>query len=160
MLRKSPKYLPRNGLNAYGFTLIELMVVVAIIGVLASIAYPSYMSSVQKSKRTGAKVAIMEVAQAQERYFSLNMRYADSMLTLGLGDADEYGISVSGLQSNGSTACSAINCVTYTIKAKVKTGVSQANDSPCQLFTLTHTGVQAANNAIDGTGTDTSTTCW
>jgi len=154
------KQLPKCLSKAYGFTLIELMVVVAIIGVLAAIAYPSYTTSVQKSKRTGAKVAVMEVAQAQERFFSINMRYAPDMTTLGLGNTDNYDINVAGLQSDGSTACSASNCITYKAEAKVKTGSPQEGDGLCQLFTLTHTGVQAANDAKDGAGTDTSSVCW
>ncbi len=56
-----------------GFTLIELMIVVAIIGILATIAYPSYQDQVRKSRRASAMIAVEEVAQAQERNRSLNM---------------------------------------------------------------------------------------
>ena len=163
MLRQFPKCFPKGNLNADGFTLIELMVVVAIIGILASIAYPSYVSSVQKSKRTGAKVAIMEVAQAQERYFSVNMQYAYNLTTLqassgaNLGDNDDYTITVAGNKSDGTVCTSSEVCVTYTVTAVPKTTSPQDNDSSCKKFTLTHTGIQAAE---DSGATDTSSVCW
>jgi type IV pilus assembly protein PilE len=163
MLRIFPKCLPKNGLNADGFTLIELMIVVAIIGILTSIAYPSYMSSVQKSKRTGAKVAVMEIAQAQERYFSVNMQYAYNLTALqasggaGLGDVDDYTITVAGEKSDSTTCASGEVCVTYTVTAVPKTTSPQNNDSSCKKFTLTHTGIQAAE---DGSAADTSGICW
>ena len=58
-----------------GFTLIELMIVVAIIGILGAIAYPSYKSYVLKSRRAEARVALMEVLQQQERYMSQHNTY-------------------------------------------------------------------------------------
>ena len=56
--------------NNHGFTLIELMIVVAIIGLLASIAYPSYQEYVRRGARAEARAAIMQMAQLQERYFT------------------------------------------------------------------------------------------
>ncbi len=59
----------------HGFTLIELMIVVAIIGILASIAYPSYHDSVLKGRRAEARTAIAELMQQQERYMTQNNTY-------------------------------------------------------------------------------------
>lgn len=59
-----------NRTRKKGFTLIELMVTVAIVSILASIAYPSYMSSVLKGKRAQAKVALAELLQQQERFMT------------------------------------------------------------------------------------------
>lgn len=60
-----------------GFTLIELMIVVAIVGILAAIAYPSYQDSVRKSRRAEGRTALMEVLQQQERYMTQRNTYLE-----------------------------------------------------------------------------------
>ena len=143
-----------------GFTLMELMVVVAIVGILSAIAYPNYSAYVMKGKRLGAKVAIMQVAQAQERYFSMNMKYAYDMATLGLSDADDYTVTVAGLQTDNTTACAdTTSCITYTVTAIPKSSSPQNHDATCKKFTLTHTGVQAADNGATPP-VDTTDECW
>lgn len=66
-----------------GFTLIELMVAVAIVGILAGIAYPSYMEHVRKGNRAAAQAFMMEAAGAQQRYLMNNRSYAADLATLG-----------------------------------------------------------------------------
>jgi len=61
--------------SASGFTLIELMIVVAIVAILASIAYPSYISSVIKGRRASGRTALTELMQQQERYMTQNNTY-------------------------------------------------------------------------------------
>ena len=61
--------------RASGFTLIELMIAVAIVAVLAAIAYPAYLDSVWKAKRAEAKAAIFKALQAEERYYTQNNTY-------------------------------------------------------------------------------------
>ncbi|MGO4260102.1 type IV pilin protein [Lysobacter sp. TAB13] len=63
-----------------GFTLMELMVVVAIVGILAGIAIPTYQDSVRKSRRGQAKADLVEAAQAMERYYTVNGSYAGASL--------------------------------------------------------------------------------
>ena len=61
--------------SSRGFTLIELMIVVAIIGIIAAIAYPSYQEYVRSAKRADAQTALMELAHFMERYYTANGRY-------------------------------------------------------------------------------------
>ena len=76
------------------FTLIELMVVVAIIGIMASIAYPNYQDSVRRSRRADAKGALLGFANAMERHFTENNTYCDA------GGADGTGANICGGGAN------------------------------------------------------------
>lgn len=61
-----------------GFTLVEVMVVVVILSLLVTIAFPGYLEHVRKGKRAEGRAALLKAAQLQERYFTDNNRYADS----------------------------------------------------------------------------------
>lgn len=67
-----------------GFTLIELMITVAIIGILAAIAYPSYKQHIVKTNRTAAQSFLMEMAQRQQQYLLDSRTYASTIAALGL----------------------------------------------------------------------------
>jgi len=124
-----------------GFTLIEVMIVVAIIGILASIAYPSYVKSVQKGKRADAKVELLRIAQMQEGFFAQNMSYAANLAGLGLpttykSEQEVYSIAVAGLPAGcapGGSPCTSFNIVATPLG-------SQLHDTECPRFTLTASG--------------------
>ena len=77
--------------NARGFTLIELMIAVAIVGVLVAIAYPSYTNSLIKGNRANAKSFLLDVAQKQQQFLLDNRAYATkaNLLAAGLTEPKE-----------------------------------------------------------------------
>lgn len=97
-----------------GFTLIEIMIVVAIIGVIAAIALPSYKDSIRKSKRQTAIGDLMLYKQAQERYRSNNLTYASSTSAL-----DSLGVKVSSSTSDYSfsVVTGSATGTAYTLRA-------------------------------------------
>lgn len=125
-----------------GFTLIELIVVIAIIGILASIAYPSYQNSVLKSRRTDGKNALMSAAGIQESYYSSNNSYSDTIADIGGNTSDEGFYSVAVTNPSCSSTVNGVtlyNCFTLTATA---TG-TQTKDTGCTTLTLLHTGVKS-----------------
>ena len=89
--------------NIKGFTLVEVLIVVAIIGILSAIAYPSYQSSVMKSHRSEGMELLFQVMEAQENYYSDNLTYTTD-LSGDLGYADPV-VSTSEYYQISSAAC-------------------------------------------------------
>lgn len=88
-----------------GFTLIELMIAVVIVGILASIAYPSYIRQVQQSRQADAQGQVMEFASAMEAYRAKNFSYAGASLAdLGPSlSANEYYVSALNIAADGQS---------------------------------------------------------
>lgn len=127
-----------------GFTLIEVMIVVAILGILAGIAYPSYMESVRKSNRSDAKVGLSDVAQRLQRCFTAYSAYNNA----NCGAATAYNNGASTATPEGFySITAAINATTFTLTARPVAGTTQANDAKCTAFTLSHTGARGASGS-------------
>lgn len=131
-----------------GFTLLELMIACAIVAILASIAYPSYISSVQKSRRAEAKAALLGVSSQMERWSTEKNTYATA--TLGTGATAVYPDHTENSYYNLSL--SNLGATTYTVRA-VPTG-AQVGD-PCGTLTYTHQGIKGVTG-----GTWTTAQCW
>lgn len=133
-----------------GVTLIELMVIVAVLAVIASIAVPSYRGYLRRAQRADATAALLQVRQAQEKFFLQNGQYADDDL---LDDAKPGGLGLSTASEHGhyTVALDRLTNTTYVVTATAAGG--QAEDSACTTFTINELGVRGSSpNGI--------TTCW
>lgn len=134
------------GTRVAGWTIIELMIVVVIIGILAAIALPGYKAYVERSTRAEAYANLNEIAQRLERCASQYGVYnhancAARTPAAGLSNFYAFGVT--------STA------EAYTVTAKAVGG--QATDKTCAVITLDSTGLKRAQNTD---GDDTSDDCW
>ena len=132
----------------HGFTLMELMIVVAIVGILAALAYPTYEESSRRAKRSDGRGALLDAATRLERFYSDNNQYTNNWgaapagANIAVASQDgHYNLAIGGLGANNQT---------YTLTA---TPVGFA-DSRCGNFTLTNAGVQGES------GTETVAYCW
>lgn len=127
-----------------GFSLIELMVTVAIVGVIAAIAIPSYTSYVRKSRRADAKVALTSAAQQLERCFTRYNAYnnAGCALALPLNSPNKaYSIDA----DPGAAPTPGITATSFALKATP--AGDQAKDTTCGSFMLNSAGVKTVTGA-------------
>lgn len=136
------KAVPNN--HEGGFTLIELMITVAIIGILASIALPSYQEYIARGRRAEMKTVLLEAGQWMERHYSENYRYDQN--TAGSAIADIFPANLSRAPRDGggsyTIGVSAAGTRTFTLTATRVVGGPLASDR-CGNFNLTNTGVRS-----------------
>ena len=145
-----------------GFTLIELMIVVAIIGVLGAIAYPSYKEYMYRSHRVDAKEGLLEIAAMLESYYLKNDTYTTSIANLNRPDISEegyYEFSISSTDLIGN----------YTVRATAIASASQAKDKrdpptregDCTVLEYDSLSVKSAPLGNDPFGTNPNILdCW
>ena len=125
-----------------GFTLVELMIVVALVGILAAVAYPSYIEQVYKAKRATAATSVLECVAVLERRFSLTSTYTTD--ACDAFDNDDYVITInlnSGNQRNGRdcTANGRENCFLVTATSQI------SGDTACASMGINELGVKEAS---------------
>ena len=120
-----------------GFTLIEVMIVVAIIGILASLVYPSYTDFVVRSNRAEAPQQLVRLANLQEQLFVDSRFYTNDLSKLGVSNTTTL-----ETESKNYIISSVVNGSTFTLKATAQ-GVQATRDAACKEITLTETGAKA-----------------
>lgn len=134
--KKSKSFLHTNNRKQFGFTLMELMITVAIVGILASIAYPSYTAFVTQSNRSEGQGELLRFANLQEQYFVDYRTYGANLTALGYATAtmdtehDNYTISVFNADAS-----------TFVLRATAINSQA-ANDSACSPLTINQVGAK------------------
>ncbi|MGA7800935.1 MAG: type IV pilin protein [Gammaproteobacteria bacterium] len=143
--------------KAAGFTLIELMIVVVIVGILAAVAYPAYRSSVIKTRRSDAQVALTNTAALQEKWYMDHNSYATNADINSLGGATSpqgyYDIAIAN--NNCSTIVgtrTVYSCFKATATPNGQGG--QSDDTTCATLSIDQDGVKS------NTGSGTVADCW
>jgi len=146
--------------ESHGFTLMELMITVAIIAILGAVIYPSYMSQIRRSNRSAAKSALLQVQVAQEKAFLTYNRYAkDDTELQGTPTSTTPGLQTSTTISGGnytmslSSASSGASDFTITATAS---SASQLKDTDCKTFSISNLGTKSATNS----GGTSNLNCW
>lgn len=146
-----------NRKRSGGFTLIELMIVVAIIAILAAVAIPSYSDYVRKGKRADAKAALQGLSQAMEKFYSTNFTYlgaATADADTGAPKATVFGYTKTPREGSGATTYNlTIQAATrnsYSIRA---TPVGDQENDDCGYLQITQTGARSS-------GVPAAKDCW
>ncbi|MGI9281400.1 MAG: type IV pilin protein [Endozoicomonas sp.] len=129
-----------------GFSLIELMIVVAIIGIIVAVAIPSYQQYVFESRRTDAHVALTTAAAEQEKFYTYDNAYTTDINNLGGATSPDGHYTIAVIATD----------TTYTLTATAISSSTQFQDTDCRTMTLNHLGAKASFNSIAAASTD----CW
>lgn len=144
-----------------GFTLVEMLVTVAILAIIASLSLTSYRQYLRRSYRADATTALLKIASAQERHYTQNGLYAGAA---GLAAAPPAGLGMAGtaegyyslaiqLPAGGATAG-------FTATATVDPASAQADDDDCWIFSVNELGHRTAENRSGETDAEITAYCW
>lgn len=135
-----------------GFTLIEILIAVAIVALLAGIAWPAWQGYVTRSHRTAAQACLMQQSQFMERFYTQNMSYSTSR------DGDNVSLPgggcISEMEATYSFELEQVDDSSYLLTASPQ-GVQESRDSQCGVLSVDETGRKSASLDVNGTGR-----CW
>jgi len=139
------------------------MVVVAIVGILAAIAFPSFLDSIRKSRRSDAFAALSAVQQAQERWRGNRSAYTTSLTPLRTDTPPGLGLAAASSKGYYAISIDAADATGYTTTATATAGTTQASDGNCQRLRVRVAGGNifygsaAAGGVFDESATNR---CW
>ncbi|MBE0345736.1 type IV pilin protein [Pseudoalteromonas peptidolytica] len=139
-----------NGLphNRQGFTLIEVMIVVVIIGIMSAIAYPNYTDYVRRGARAEAMTVLLDAANKQEQFFVDNRRYSNDLGAIGVPRETGNGYFVITLQN--------VTVDTFRVVATATAGPVRG-DQECPALTIDELGVRGVAGVVGQAQIDR---CW
>jgi type IV pilus assembly protein PilE len=145
---------PRQALSTPGFTLIELMIALAVITTMVMVVYPTYMSYARETGRGDAYTALLDLATREEHYYNTYNSYTDVVVAPHGCTGPACGLAASEVSDDGYYRLSAAAGTTgniatsFVLTATVQSGRQQAGDQACTVLT------------IDSLGVTTPTECW
>lgn len=141
-------YSAPSSRTSNGFSLIELMIVVAIIGILSAVAFPSYTAYVQRGDRASARAALLEAQQFMERYYAVNSRYTTDAAgtTSPALPARLQAVPAESPKYDLTLGAPAVN--SYTLTATPRRA------DKCMNLTITNTGLKGTSSALS------AAECW
>lgn len=154
------KHLPTMDFRARsafrsGFTLLEMMIAVVVLGILAAIALPSFLDQMRKGRRSDAFELATRVMQAQERYRTSNSTFASTADALS-----SYGVTATSSAGHYGLAISEATGIGYTFTITPVAGGKQAADTKCAEFKIVQLRGGMTRTATDSGGVNTSSVCW
>lgn len=137
-----------------GFTLIELLIAIVIVGILVSIAVPSYQKSVQKARRSDAKVALEKAAVLQEQHY-----FANSVFTTSTDDLGGSATTLLSPEGHYTVTAALVggNTNTFVLTATALLSSPQWDDTDCRKLILDNTGTRSS---LDSANSDSTSICF
>jgi type IV pilus assembly protein PilE len=140
-----------------GFTLVELMIVVAIVAILTAIALPAYQRYIMKARRADAKTALLDLAAREERFFTTQNTYTNSLANLGYPGTGTFSVAINSSGTSYYTLTfNNWNTNGASFTARATPSGAQAADA-CGTFQLDQLGQQTV---IPPTGVTAPSDCW
>lgn len=130
----------------------ELMIVVVIVGILTTFAYPSYLESTRKSRRNDAKIALADLTSRMERFYTENNTYVGA--TIAAGAPTDVLSSANSADDQYTLSITTQTATAFAVSATPIAGTSQAGDGKCGTFGLTGTDQKTVS------GTHSVDYCW
>lgn len=142
-----------------GFTLIELIIVVLIVGILAAVSFPAYKDYIRQARRTEAQGVLEGLAQAMQRHFTQNTTYASAITGSAPKPPNIYPTQapLDGATKYYNLRVTAVTATTFTVQAQPIAGGDQATNG---LLQLNHLDQRVWDRDNDGNLAESSDSCW